>query len=94
MLYARITWLTIGTVEEPLCAGQWSFWFHTERIFLHYYVTISFSIRALLHVVYDTCSYRACGHMLIIGVELGGGAFFALLGWLVGRSVVGWFVDY
>ena len=77
--------------------GQWSFWFHTERIFLHYYVTISFNIRFLLHVVYGTCSYSAYGHTLIIGVEWRG-AFSALLGWLAGgsvcRLVVGWFVDY
>ena len=60
-------------------------------------MTISFSIRFLLHVVYGTRSYSVYGHMLIIGVEWRG-AFSALLaclvGWLAGRSVVGWFVDY
>jgi len=75
LLYTRITWPTIGIIMEPLCVcvGQWSFWFHTERIFLHYCVTISFSIRFLLYVVYGACSYSTYGS----GVE---GSIFCLLG--------------
>jgi len=70
---------------EPLCVcvcgWQWSFWFHTEQIFLHYYVTINFSIRFLRHVVYGTCSDSAYGREHFLP---------CLVGWLAGRSVGRW----
>ena len=46
--------------------------------------------------VVGTCSDSAYGHMIIIGVQGRGGEHFlpCLVGWLAGRSVVGWFVAY